>query len=183
MVSPNQRLSRSLVVLFLLILFVTALAGMGPLAAAASAPQPVKIHVWPAQSMAPANLLVQIILERNPENRLIRIIAESPAYFSSSDLPLEGDRTARVRSLVLRSLPAGDYEVRGEVIGFDGRVRARARATAFVAGLGAGPALLSGIDGRSRAAVGLHAPDGGVHVADLPASRRQRRGGRTIVVR
>jgi hypothetical protein len=133
MVSPNYRVSRSLVVLFLLI-FLTALDGIGPVGAGESAPPQVKIHVWPALSIEPANLLVQTIVERNPDNRLMRIIADSGMYFSSSEIQLEGDRSARVRSVVLRSLPAGDYEVRTEVFGFDGRIRARARATVIVSG-------------------------------------------------
>jgi hypothetical protein len=133
MVSPNYRVSRSLVVLFLVI-FLTGFTGIGPLAAGESAPPQVKIRVWPALAIEPANLLVQTIVERNADNRLMRIIADSSTYFSSSEIQLEGDRSARVRSVVLRSLPAGDYEVRTEVFGTDGRVRARARATVIVSG-------------------------------------------------
>jgi hypothetical protein len=134
MVSPNHPLGRSVLVFLLLILFLTTLAGIGPLAAAISSPPQLKIHVWPTTSIAPANLLVQVIIERNPENRLMRIIADSPGYFSSSEVPLDGEDSPRVRSMVLRGLPAGEYELRSEVIGNDGRIRSRARATALVIG-------------------------------------------------
>jgi hypothetical protein len=94
----------------------------------------VSIRVSPATSSAPANLFVQVWIERNPDNRWVLISVDSPDYFSSSLAELNGERSPRVRVVMFRDVPAGAYELRSEVFGSRGRMRASARTSARVLG-------------------------------------------------
>jgi hypothetical protein len=102
-----------------------------PAAAAASA---LRIRVTPARAFAPTSLFVQAWIERHPDNRAMRISIESAEYFSSSEIQLDGEASARVRVILFRDVPAGEYELVGEVVGDRGRVRVSARASAVVIG-------------------------------------------------
>jgi hypothetical protein len=95
---------------------------------------PLSIRVSPTTSFAPANLFVQVMIERNADNRWMRIMVESPEYFSSSEAALNGANSPRLRVIMFRDLPAGTYELRGEVFGERGRVRVSARTSALVVG-------------------------------------------------
>ena len=131
---PLLSVWRPAAVLLLLLVPVTLLTGDGPLLTAAGATSPVAISVSPTTSFEPANVRVQVSVELDPENRGVRITADSDSYYSSSEILLDGDRGPRIRTLILRALPAGEYDVRGEVIGQDGRVRGMAHARAVIIG-------------------------------------------------
>ena len=92
------------------------------------------IRAWPSTSFEPANLRVEVLIERRAENRRIRISADSQGYFSSSEAPLEGEHSARFRVVTFRDLPAGVYELRVEVFGDQGRLVDAARTGAIVIG-------------------------------------------------
>ena len=122
---------RSILVLLFLLIVLAVPAGVGPLAAAGE--PPVIVRVWPPTAIEPANLLVMLVVERNPENRAMRITAEGDDYFSSSEVSIDGDRGPRVRTVIFRGVPAGDYMLLGEVLGANRQVRGEASARALVA--------------------------------------------------
>ena len=95
-------------------------------AVALGASQQVRVRVSPQFSMAPADVIVYVTVERSAENRLLRVSAESDDFFRSSEVPLEGEGSARISILHFRELPAGEYDVTADVIGPAGQKRANA---------------------------------------------------------
>jgi hypothetical protein len=80
----------------------------------------LSMRVSPAVSFAPANLVVQTTIPADNTNRAIEIIAESPEFYRSSELPLDGERAARTTRFEFKSLPGGAYEVRAVLKGANG---------------------------------------------------------------
>jgi hypothetical protein len=104
----------------------------------AEAGEELTIHVSPAMSFAPANLLVQATIEVHKDNRAIEVIAESGDFYRSSEISLEGQRAPRVSVFEFRSLPSGEYEVRAVLKGADNRTRAETREQVHVIASAAG---------------------------------------------
>jgi len=84
---------------------------------------------------APAYLRITVLVEKNKDNRRLRVEADSPEYYRSSETALEGLSAPRAHDVVFRSLPEGQYQIRAFVEGMDGP-RARAERTAIVVGAG-----------------------------------------------
>jgi hypothetical protein len=101
------------------------------------ADQPVTMHVSPAVSFAPANLVIRARLEPHANNRAMEVIAESADFYRSSAIELEGDRAPRAVTFEFRGLPPGEYEVTAAVIGTDHRRRAVVRSCVDVMGAAA----------------------------------------------
>jgi hypothetical protein len=74
---------------------------------------------------APVDLVVRVSLPAAAGNRSLRVVAESPDYFRSSEISLDGDRTPPLNVFEFRDVPPGVYEVTGVLTGVEGR-----RATA-----------------------------------------------------
>jgi hypothetical protein len=87
----------------------------------------ITIKVSPAVSFAPANLIVRTMIAADADNRAVEIIAESPDFYRSSEIQLEGDKAPRTTMFEFRSLPSGTYEVRANLIGVGGQQRAFVR--------------------------------------------------------
>ena len=100
-------------VVALTILSACPLAGTGPL----------EVRVSPREARAPADILVCAIVDPDPANRLLAVEIESPQYFSSSSVELDGESARRVNDFAFRQLPAGEYEVRVAVYDTSGRPR------------------------------------------------------------
>jgi len=79
------------------------------------------LRVSPTVSFAPANLVVRATVEANRENRSIEVIAESPQFYRSSQIQLDGDRAPRTTLFEFRSLPTGYYQVRATLRGVSGK--------------------------------------------------------------
>jgi hypothetical protein len=77
----------------------------------------LSMKVSPAVAFAPANLNVQAMIEADPGNRSIEIIAESPEFYRSSEIQLDGESAPRTTLFQFRSLPTGEYSVRGVLKG------------------------------------------------------------------
>lgn len=99
---------------------------------ALDAGEALAIKVTPAQSFAPATLRVLVRVEPSADNRALEIVADSPDFYRSSLVPLDGDHAPRVMMLSFRSVPSGEYEIRGTLVGAEGRVRARDHRNAMV---------------------------------------------------
>jgi hypothetical protein len=96
------------------------------------------LKVSPAVAFAPANLIVRAMIVADPDNRAMEIIAESPDFYRSSTIQLEGDKAARTNMFEFRSLPPGTYEVRANLLGSNGESRAMIRQQINVIASGAG---------------------------------------------
>ena len=92
--------------------------------AVAGAKEPLSIRVTPAVSYAPANIVIQASVEPDTDNRAIEVVADSPEFYRSSAIALEGDRAPRTSRFEFRSLPPGEYAITASVIGADGQRRA-----------------------------------------------------------
>jgi hypothetical protein len=84
---------------------------------------------------APAYLRITVLVEKNKDNRRLKVEADSSEYYRSSETSLEGMNAPRAHDVVFRSLPEGQYQIRAFVEGMDGP-RARAERTAIVVGTG-----------------------------------------------
>ena len=97
------------------------------------------IRVTPATSLEPANVSVQVAVERHADNRRLTIVVDSGSYYWSSERPLDGQEGPYLSVFNCRELPAGEYAVQASVVGPDGRVRATARNRIIVMSRTPGP--------------------------------------------
>ena len=114
------------VLLLALVLVVVAIAPP------AAGHERLKIAVSPARSFAPSLVRVRVRVEPNPENRMLRIVADSDEFYRRSDLQLDGDNARPTVEMELRNLPGGEYEFTGVLIDSTGKESAIARAQATV---------------------------------------------------
>ena len=84
--------------------------------------QRVAMRVSPVVAMEPALLTIRATIEPSDENRALRISIDSGDYSSSSDVPLEGRYSSRLKVVELRDVPSGLYEVRAVVSGSRGPI-------------------------------------------------------------
>ena len=70
--------------------------------------------------------------------RAVQISAESPDFYRSSEIQLEGERAARTNTFEFRSLPPGTYEARATLYGTGGETRGVVRQQINVIASGAG---------------------------------------------
>lgn len=85
------------------------------------------IRVSPSVAFAPANLAVRATITADADNRAVEIVAESPEFYRSSQMQLDGDRAPRTTLFEFRSLPPGTYEVKAILRGSSGSERATVR--------------------------------------------------------
>ena len=84
---------------------------------------------------APGYQRSAIRVKPHPDNRMLRVIVDSPNYYRSSAIELEGDHAARTHFLTWNALPEGTYTVVAMVYGADG-LRSQQTASFEVRGLG-----------------------------------------------
>jgi hypothetical protein len=78
----------------------------------------------PTVMLAPGHLVVQTVVEPDPANRLIQVIAESPDSYRSSEVQLDGNAAPRRNTFEFKDLPSGAYEIHAVLVGSDGQQRA-----------------------------------------------------------
>ena len=86
--------------------------------------QPIAVRVTPHISLEPATLNIDLIVERNSNNRALQLSVESENYYRSSLVQLDGDDAPRVTTMRYGSVPAGSYEVKATLLGPDEKTRA-----------------------------------------------------------
>jgi hypothetical protein len=96
------------------------------------ASEPLSIAVSPAQSFAPTNLTIRVHIDLDADNRTLEVVADSGAYYRSSQIQIDGADAPRTISIEIRNVPGGNYEVRGVLINSAGKQRASARTHAIV---------------------------------------------------
>ena len=109
--------------------FANRLRGAVLLAVLASSPgmtgrAAISARVSPAVALAPASVRIEVLIDSHQDNRLLRIVVDSGTYLRSSSISLDGDRAARVHSVIYRGLPAGYYDVQIELFDQKGSLRA-----------------------------------------------------------
>jgi len=81
----------------------------------------LQMHVSPAIQRAPALLTVRVTVESSPDNRLLQVVAESPTFYRSSEVEIDGANSSPLKVFQFRGLPTGRYEVTGMLVGTQGR--------------------------------------------------------------
>ena len=94
--------------------------------------RPLSVRVSPTMAHAPADLFIYVSVARRPENRLLRVTAESDDFFRSSDTQLDGEYSARITVMRFRELPPGGYQIKAELIVSNGRTANVAKRTVEV---------------------------------------------------
>jgi hypothetical protein len=98
----------------------------------------LSMRVSPSVCFAPATLVVRATIASDADNRVVLFVAESPEFYRSSEIQLEGDRAPRTSVVEFRSLPPGAYEVKTVLLGATGRERASVRQQVNVIASGGG---------------------------------------------
>jgi len=78
----------------------------------------------PSLMLASGHLIVEATIEPDAANRAMRVIAESPDWYRSSEIELDGDTAPRRSTFVFKDLPSGTYEIRAVLLGSGGEERA-----------------------------------------------------------
>jgi len=96
--------------------------------------EPLTVTVYPAVSMAPANIRVEARIEADAANRAVEISADSQNFFRSSIIPLDGANAPRTNVFEFRGLPGGRYEVTAVLLGDNGERRSLQRQSFSIIG-------------------------------------------------
>jgi hypothetical protein len=78
----------------------------------------------PTVMLAPGHLVVQTVVEPDPANRAIQVVAESPESYRSSEVQLEGSAAPRRNTFEFKDMPSGTYEIHAVLLGSGGQQRA-----------------------------------------------------------
>jgi hypothetical protein len=107
--------SASLACVIAVLVFLSPDHVVGGTAAAAARPRagdtnaPLDLALTYAYGTEPATLHAVVTVERHADNRILRVVADSDRWYSSSDIQLEGTESPRHHSVRWTDLPAGDY--------------------------------------------------------------------------
>ena len=79
----------------------------------------VEIRVRGHYFSAPATVPITVAVEPAARNRMLVVEADSEGYFRSSAVELAGENEKRLHSVEFKSLPAGQYTLRAQVLSKD----------------------------------------------------------------
>src|SRR5687767_14745230 len=74
----------------------------------------IKVHGY--YFAAPATVPITVAVEPGAQNRMLVIEVDSEDYFRSSGVELDGENEKRLHSVEFKSLPAGEYTLRAQVL-------------------------------------------------------------------
>jgi len=77
-------------------------------------------RVLPTTAMAPADVVVEAVIEPNATNRSVVFAIESSEFYTSSTFTLDGEHAARTTRVKFRGLPAGSYKATVTLFGSSG---------------------------------------------------------------
>jgi hypothetical protein len=100
---------------------------------AADEPPPVTMRLSARMAFAPAVIRSVIRVAPHADNRRLRLTLDSPDFYRSSDVELDGASAASAHYFNWEALPAGSYTVVATVFGSDGE-RAQTFSTLDVRG-------------------------------------------------
>ena|SRR5215471_15269372 len=91
----------------------------GP-ASGIQADQAMRMQVSPAMSRAPGFVTIRVSLQSTDDDRLLRIVTESPDYYRASEIQIDGASAPPLNVFLFRDLPPGLYQVTGTLVGVHG---------------------------------------------------------------
>jgi hypothetical protein len=94
-----------------LILGVTAAAIFSVGHTKGSALEKLQLQVSPTISMAPASVVVRVLVEHDAGNRQLEIVADSSDFYRRTVVDLDGEQAPKVNELRLIAIPGGEYDV------------------------------------------------------------------------
>jgi hypothetical protein len=97
-----------------------------------SADERLTIAVSTCQAFAPATATIRVHVTPNANNRGLEIIVDSGQYYRSSWIQLDGAEAPQMVTVEVRSLPGGNYQIRGTLVDSSGRPCAFAQAQVIV---------------------------------------------------
>jgi len=80
----------------------------------------MKMKVSPLVTRAPARVVVRVTFQPDADNRFLRVVAESPTFYRSSEIQIDGNNSAPVNVFEFRDLPEGMYDVTSVLVGTQG---------------------------------------------------------------
>jgi len=89
----------------------------------------LRVHASPRSA---SDITVYVGIERNPDNRMVRVTAESDDFFRSSEIQLDGDASPRVSVFTFHQLPSGWYDVTVQLYADRDRPAETAKCTVLV---------------------------------------------------
>ena len=95
------------------------------------ASEKLTLRVTPNVSSAPSTVTVRAYVEPHQRNRVLRVEADSGAFYRSSEVQLDGEKAPLLTEFQLKSLPSGDYTVVATLVDVMGE-KTVARRTALV---------------------------------------------------
>lgn len=116
-------------------LLVTLLATLLATTTPGSASQVVELRLRGHYFSEPATVQMVIAVEPDAANRTLRIAADGDRMFRSTEVNLSGQSDKRLHTVEFKNLPAGEYELRAEVLSSSG-VRGMDAQPLTVTGLG-----------------------------------------------
>jgi hypothetical protein len=93
----------------------------------AGAGEKISLKATPEISFAPAHLVVRTAVEPDADNRALEVVIDSPDFYRSSLIQLEGDQAPRTAVVEFRGVPGGNYEISARLLGQSGESRGIAR--------------------------------------------------------
>lgn len=79
------------------------------------------IHLTaPAAVAVPGNVRIKATIDRDPQNRGLRIEVESSDYYRSSEVTLDGQSSPSSFSVLFQGIPIGEYRLSATLIRADG---------------------------------------------------------------
>lgn len=100
----------------------------------AGAKSGVTVSVSPQLATEPGWAHVRVRIERNAENRSLRVVADGPEYYRSSLQQLDGEAAPTVSQLKLDGMPSGKYVVRATLTRADGSTEEAVQTLEVVSG-------------------------------------------------
>jgi len=61
--------------------------------------------------MAPASVVVRVLVEHDAQNRQLEIVADSSDFYRRTVVDLDGEQAPKVNELRLIAIPGGEYDV------------------------------------------------------------------------
>jgi len=102
-------------------LVVTAvLLATAPILPVVHGAERLDLRVSPMVSLAPASVVVRAIVEQDPHNRGLEIVADSSDFYRRTVVDLDGEQAPRTTELKLVDIPGGRYEVSATLYMQDG---------------------------------------------------------------
>jgi hypothetical protein len=89
-----------------------ALLAFSVSAVVAADEQPLDLRVSPRNCLSPCTIRAIIFADPHASNRALVLELDSPAYFRSSVITLDGSNAPRIHEREFAALTAGSYEVR-----------------------------------------------------------------------